>query len=140
LKITTLFNIYDSSTGITTLSNPQISEKKVKAPTATSNQRKTCKETHRIRVFVTEKDKPKPELRSTERYQTIMTLIESQKPAPGSDEEQDMQRGYLGPCLLSDLEFFEQGKSFLSDSLHTLYGGAMVYDLLLLLLLRTVLH
>jgi hypothetical protein len=130
LKITILFTFYNSSAGITTLSNPQISEKKSTAPTTASHQRKTCKETHRIRVFVTEKDQPKPELRSTERYQTIKRLIQSQKPTPGSDEEQDMRRGYLGLCLLSDLEFFDQGRSFLSDSLHTLYGGAMVRRLI----------
>jgi hypothetical protein len=55
-----------------------------------------------------------------------MKLLQSQKPTPGTDEEQDMKRGYLGPCLLSDLDFFDHGQSFLSDSLHTLYGGGMV--------------
>ena len=75
---------------------------------------------------MTEKDQLKAELRSTERCQTIMRLIRSQNPPPETDEKQDMQRGYLGPCLLVDLEFFDQGQSFMSDSLHTLYGGAMV--------------
>jgi hypothetical protein len=121
-----LFTIYVSSSGITTLSNPQISEKKLAASTKTSNHRKTCKETHRIRVFVTEEDQPKPQLRSTERYQTVMRLVQSKKPTPGSDEEQNMRRGYSGPCLLADLAFFDQGQSFMSDSLHTVYSGAMV--------------
>ncbi|CAF4614081.1 unnamed protein product [Rotaria sp. Silwood1] len=111
--------------GKTTLSNPRISEKKTTAQATTSNQRKTCKETHRIRVFVTEEDQRIPALRSNERYQIIMRIIQNQQPTPGTDEEQDIRRGYLGPCLLTDLTFFDQGRGFLSDSLHTLYGGAM---------------
>jgi hypothetical protein len=55
-----------------------------------------------------------------------MRLIEHHQPAPGTLEEQDMQRGYLGPCLLTDLTFFDHGHGFMSDSLHTIYGGAMV--------------
>ncbi len=73
-----------------------------------------------------EKDQPAPALRSTERYQTIIRSIEHHKPALGTLEEQDMQRGYLGPCLLTDLTFFDHGRGFMSDSLHTIYGGAMV--------------
>jgi hypothetical protein len=112
--------------GITTLSNPQISEKKSQVSNGAANMKKTRKETHRIRVFVTEEGQAIPEHRSTERYETIRRTIESEQPVPGSDEEQDMQRGYLGPCLLAGLTFFDRGKSFLSDSLHTLYGGGMV--------------
>ena len=67
-----------------------------------------------------------PDLRSAERYRTIMRLIQSQQLTPGTYVEQDIQRGYLGPCLLADLAFFDQGQGFMSDSLHTVYGGAMV--------------
>ncbi|CAF1622336.1 unnamed protein product [Rotaria sordida] len=83
------------------------------------------KETHRIRVFVVEEDQPTPELRSAEHYQMVMKIIQNQQLAVGTDEEQDIRRGYLGPCLLTDLAFFDQGQGFMSDSLHTLYGGAM---------------
>jgi hypothetical protein len=34
-----------------------------------------------------------------------MKLLQSQKPTPGTDEEQDMKRGYLGPCLITDRVF-----------------------------------
>ncbi|CAF4238175.1 unnamed protein product [Rotaria socialis] len=111
--------------GKTTLSNPLISEKKSKASGTTLNEKKTCKETHRIRVFVIEEDQPMPELRSAERYRTIMRLIRTQQFASGVYIEPDIQRGYLGPCLLADLAFFDQGQGFMSDSLHTVYGGAM---------------
>ncbi|CAF1437821.1 unnamed protein product [Rotaria sordida] len=111
--------------GKTTLSNPFLSKKKSIAQATTSNKKKTCKETHRIRVFVVEEDQPTPELRSAEHYQMVMKIIQNQQLAVGTDEEQDIRRGYLGPCLLTDLAFFDQGQGFMSDSLHTLYGGAM---------------
>ena len=100
--------------------------KKSKASATTLNEKKTCKETHRIRVFVIEEGQPMPELRSAERYRTIMRLIRTQQFTSGIYIEQDTQRGYLGPCLLADLAFFDQGQGFMSDSLHTVYGGAMV--------------
>lgn len=125
------FFIYFLSLGKTTFSNPQISEKKLRTSVTSSNRKKTCKETHRIRVFVLETDQQIPKARSTERYQTIMKMVQSKTFTSVTEEEQqDLQRGYLGPCLLTNLTFFDQGQSFLSDSLHTLYGGAMVIYLL----------
>lgn len=49
---------------------------------------------------------------------------------------EDQRKGYLGPCALRPLKYFDVGKSFLTDSLHNLYGGAMVS--ILLFELRTV--
>ncbi|UJR38879.1 hypothetical protein I4U23_031547 [Adineta vaga] len=35
----------------------------------------------------------------------------------------DGAKGYVGPCLLRRLRFFDMGHSFLTDSLHNLYAG-----------------
>ena len=43
---------------------------------------------------------------------------------------EDQRKGYMGPCALRPLKYFDVGKSFLTDSLHNLYGGAMVSILL----------
>ena len=46
---------------------------------------------------------------------------------------EDQRRGYLGKCALRSLKYFDVGPSFISDSLHNLYGGIMVRICLFLL-------
>ncbi|CAF1549643.1 unnamed protein product [Rotaria magnacalcarata] len=38
---------------------------------------------------------------------------------------EDQRKGYLGKCALRSVKYFDVGESFLTDSLHNLYGGAM---------------
>ncbi|CAF2133026.1 unnamed protein product [Rotaria magnacalcarata] len=72
---------------------------------------------HHIRVFpLSSESNDKPQCRSNKNYDTIMAL---------KNPTEDERKGYLGQCALRFLKHFDVGQSFLSDSLHNLYGGAM---------------
>ncbi|CAF2053857.1 unnamed protein product [Rotaria magnacalcarata] len=111
--------------GITTLSNPLLATNaKQKRSTTKTNK----KETHRIRVFPTSFANTPARLRSSENYKLTMEEIENERlNNPGLTDEQEYQlrKGYLGPCQLDRLAYFDQGQGFLSDTLHTVYGGAL---------------
>ncbi|CAF4653606.1 unnamed protein product, partial [Rotaria magnacalcarata] len=72
---------------------------------------------HYIRVFpLSSESSDKPQCRSNRNYDTIMAL---------KNPTEDERKGYLGQCALRLLKHFDVDQSFLSDSLHNLYGGAM---------------
>ncbi|CAF3796229.1 unnamed protein product, partial [Rotaria sp. Silwood1] len=81
-----------------------------------------------IRVFPTSfKDTP-VRLRSSENYKQTVRELESKlliSPNLSTQEQYKLKKGYLGPCSLDRLSYFDMGQGFLSDTLHTVYGGAM---------------
>ncbi|CAF0944330.1 unnamed protein product [Adineta ricciae] len=69
-----------------------------------------------------------PELRSNKTYDEAMKILrKSSKQRVGRNSltgtHTDEAKGYVGPCALRRLRFFDMGHSFLTDSLHNLYGG-----------------
>lgn len=75
---------------------------------------------HHLRVFpLATRPQEEAELRSNENYDKVMKL---------KNPTEDQRKGYLGECALRLLKYFDVGRSFLTDSLHNLYGGAMVSD------------
>ena len=71
-----------------------------------------------IRVFpIFRNDRNKPKCRSNENYDKVMVL---------KNPNWNKRKGYLGKCALRSLKHFDVGKSFLSDTLHNIYGGTMV--------------
>ena len=42
------------------------------------------------------------------------------------DENKESEHGILGPCVFRQLKYFDVGFSFVSDSLHNVYHGAVV--------------
>jgi len=42
------------------------------------------------------------------------------------DKQDDNLKGYRGKCVLRELNYFDVGVSFLSDSLHNCYHGVVV--------------
>ncbi|CAF2840344.1 unnamed protein product [Rotaria sp. Silwood2] len=81
-----------------------------------------------IRVFPTSfKDTP-VRLRSSENYKQTVRELELKlliSPNLSTQERYKFKKGYLGPCSLDRLSYFDLGQGFLSDTLHTVYGGAM---------------
>jgi hypothetical protein len=85
-----------------------------------------------------------PQLRSNERYDYLLavkqvndTEIENITRRPLNRaakrklkkrliKNKESEHGILGPCVLRQLEYFDVGFSFLSDSLHNVYHGAFV--------------
>ena len=63
---------------------------------------------HRILVFVFETGQPLSNARSTERYETIK-MGQRKRLMSTTEEEKDVQHGYLGRCSLADLVFFDRG-------------------------------
>ena len=73
---------------------------------------------HHIRVFpLSSESDNKAECRSNQNYDQIMAM---------DSPTEDQRKGYLGKCALRSVQYFDVGESFLTDSLHNLYGGAMV--------------
>ncbi|CAF1302483.1 unnamed protein product [Rotaria magnacalcarata] len=90
-----------------------------------STEKKTRKETHKIRVFPINED-DNIQMRSTARYHQIHNQISTLKlhgHRMSEEEEINLRLGYLGQCLLTQLSYFDHGYSFLTDSLHTIYHG-----------------
>lgn len=74
--------------------------------------------THHIRVFpLTKTSISSVARRSNQNYDNAMKL---------KNVTDDRRKGYLGHCALRSLTYFDVGRSFLTDSLHNLYGGTMV--------------
>ncbi|CAM4846918.1 unnamed protein product [Rotaria magnacalcarata] len=93
-----------------------------------STEKKTRKETHKIRVFPINED-DNIQMRSTARYHQIHNQISTLKlhgHRMSEEEEINLRLGYLGQCLLTQLSYFDHGYSFLTDSLHTIYHGVFV--------------
>ncbi|CAF3129720.1 unnamed protein product [Rotaria sp. Silwood2] len=69
------------------------------------------------------------ELRSNDTYDAALTLLQKystkQKRASITSINSGLE-GLRGPCILRELKYFDVYQSFLSDTLHTLYEGAMV--------------
>ena len=73
---------------------------------------------HYLRVFpLLPAIEPQPENRSNQNYDEVMKK---------SNLSDDQRKGYLGPCALRSLKYFDVGQSFIADSLHNVYAGAMV--------------
>ncbi|CAF4396510.1 unnamed protein product [Rotaria sp. Silwood2] len=111
--------------GETVLSNSdeQISHNK----TSSTNKKKRI-DTHKIRVFPTSED-DQIKLRSTVRCELILgqlAKVQHHDYPVTSEEKSNLQLGYLGKCLLTELSYFDHGHSFLMDTLHTIYHGAFV--------------
>lgn len=84
---------------------------------------------HYIRVFPTSFKVPPARLRSSENYTKVLNELQRQQlknPNLSNEQQYALKKGYLGPCSLTRLCYFDHGQSFLSDTLHTVYGGAMV--------------
>lgn len=78
--------------------------------------------THRIRVFPLSITSISTVVRrSNENYDKVMKL---------KNPSDDKRKGYLGECALRSLTYFDVGRSFLTDSLHNLYGGTMVSQII----------
>jgi hypothetical protein len=93
-----------------------------------STDKKTRKDTHKIRVFPTIED-DKTQLRSSARCQFVLNQLEKvqhRNHRMGNEEESNLRLGYLGNCVLTELSYFDHGSSFLMDTLHTIYHGAFV--------------
>ncbi|CAF4468092.1 unnamed protein product, partial [Didymodactylos carnosus] len=87
---------------------------------------------HTIRVFpLPSEGEVPPRLRSNETYDDAMIILESQrnkivtKTTEMRKKEFLERKGHLGPCSLRNLKYIDIGKSFLFDSLHTLYHGVL---------------
>ena len=82
-----------------------------------------------IRVFHTSFKGTPARLRSSENYTKALNELQRERlknPNLLNEEKNELLKGYLGPCSLTRLGYFDHGQSFLSDSLHTVYGGAVV--------------
>ena len=74
--------------------------------------------------------------RSNERYDVLIDIFELQKQLknlwprglhskdPPIDKQNE--KGIMGVCLLRELIYFDVGRSFMTDSLHNVYIGALV--------------
>ncbi|CAF3117712.1 unnamed protein product [Rotaria sp. Silwood2] len=102
-------------------SNDQIAQNK-----SSSTEKKSRKDTHKIRVFPTNEDN-QTQLRSTARCQLILnkfSKLTHNKQCLNDEKESNLRLGYSGKCSLTDLTYFDHGYSFLMDTLHTIYHGA----------------
>ncbi|CAF3764573.1 unnamed protein product [Rotaria sp. Silwood1] len=93
--------------------------------TSSTNKKKRI-DTHKIRVFPTNED-DQIQMRSTVRCELILDQLAKAQhhDYPVTNEEKsNLQLGYLGKCLLTELSYFDHGHSFLMDTLHTIYHGA----------------
>lgn len=76
-----------------------------------------------VRIFPTSVDEP--ELRSNGRWYEISHAIRN-----GvrffTKKNKTHNFGYFGDCVLSDLAFIDRGRSFMADTLHSIYHGAFV--------------
>jgi hypothetical protein len=108
-------------------SNDQITQNK-----SSSTDKKSRKDTHKIRVFPMNEDN-QTQLRSTARCQLILnklSKLKHNKQCLSDEKESNLRLGYSGKCCLTDLMYFDHGYSFLMDTLHTIYHGAFVSILL----------
>ncbi|CAF4026360.1 unnamed protein product, partial [Rotaria sordida] len=102
-------------------SDKQISHNK----TSSTNKKKRI-DTHKIRVFPTSED-DQTQLRSTVRCEQILdqlAKVQHNNYPVTNEEKSNLQLGYLGKCVLTELSYFDHGHSFLMDTLHTIYHGA----------------
>lgn len=86
-----------------------------------------------IRVFPTSFKTSLAPLRCSDNYTKVLSELQRQRlrnPKISIQQENELRKGYLGPCNLTRLRYFDRGQSFLSDTLHTVYGGAMVYKVI----------
>ncbi|CAF3656376.1 unnamed protein product [Rotaria socialis] len=110
--------------GITVRSNTVLVAKTKQAKHITNNK----KLTNCIRVFPTSFKCTSVRLRSSENYKKTLHELDTQRlknPNLSNEQLYTLKKGYLGPCSLTRLRYFDHGQSFLSDTLHTVYGGAM---------------
>ncbi|CAF4914167.1 unnamed protein product [Rotaria socialis] len=113
-----------SATGITVRSNTVLVAKTKQAKHITNNNKKT----NYIRVFPTSFKCNSIRLRSSENYTKTLHELDIQRlkdPNLSNEQLYTLRKGYLGSCSLTRLRYFDHGQSFLSDTLHTVYGGAM---------------
>lgn len=89
---------------------------------ATNNATKIV--TTYVRVFPTPAGE-QPQLRSNGRWYEISHAIRNHVRFVNK-KNKIHTFGYLGECILTDLAFVDRGKTFISDTLHSIYHGAFV--------------
>ena len=67
-----------------------------------------------------------PRLRTDETYDMFMKEYMKKEKSFTYNELRDRYRGHVSSCVLLDPAHFDVGTSFLSDSLHNIYHGAVV--------------
>lgn len=74
-----------------------------------------------------------PQLRSNGRWFDIYHAMQNGIKFVNS-EGKEHKFGYQGDCKLSELAYIDRGRSFMSDTLHSIYHGAFVLWRLLMLI------
>ncbi|CAF1300884.1 unnamed protein product [Didymodactylos carnosus] len=92
----------------------------------TPAQLKNRRYTHKIRIFSTAEMNKWPTKRTTERYLYYLKIYNdllSKQPLPSQAKVVHETHGYIGECLLLELEHFDYSTGFLIDTLHSVFHG-----------------
>ena len=90
-----------------------------------------------VRSFaMTLNDMEEAHLRSNMRYDILLNLkflheqiresFPSRKKRSLMEQQEEAEKGILGPCILRELSVFNVGRGFMADTLHNVYIGAFV--------------